>query len=96
MIALRDGGEITGLLLLSNRERALHFSYAELTFLTTLSSIASIAVKHATLYEQMYREARIDSLTNVYNYRYFVEDINDEFERCRSSSLALLYVDLAT
>ena len=42
----------------------------------------------------MYREARIDNLTNVYNYRYFVEEISEEFERCRSSSLALLYVDL--
>lgn len=94
MVAMRNGGEITGLLLISNRERNLRFSYAELTFLTTLSSIASIAVKHATLYEQMYREARIDNLTNVYNYRYFVEEINEEFERCRSSSLALLYVDL--
>lgn len=92
--ALKDGEDIVGLIMLSEKEKNAQYSYNELTFLETVSSIASIAVKNAGLYEQMYREARVDSLTGVYNYRFFVERINAEFEKCRNDSLALLYVDL--
>jgi diguanylate cyclase (GGDEF)-like protein/putative nucleotidyltransferase with HDIG domain len=94
LVALRDQKDITGLVLLSAKERGGTLSYAEVNFLTALSSVASIAVKNAGLYERVYREARIDSLTNVYNYRYFSEKVSAEFELCRNDSLALLYVDL--
>lgn len=92
--ALRDGEEIVGLLLLSGKDRNAKLSYNELNFLDMVLSIASIAVKNAGLYEQMYREARIDSLTEVYNYRYFVEKLNLDFKACQDDSLALVYVDL--
>lgn len=92
--ALKDGNEVVGLVLLSGKEKAGRFSYSETSFLETVVSIASIAVKNAGLYEQMYREARIDSLTDVYNYRYFVERVNQEYENCSNDSLALIYVDL--
>ncbi len=92
--ALKDGSDVVGLVLLSGKEKSNRFSYSETSFLETVVSIASIAVKNAGLYEQMYREARIDSLTGVYNYRYFVENINREYDRSGKDSLALIYVDL--
>ena len=94
MAALRDQEGLVGVVLLSRKDKSAHYSYAELSFLTTVSSITAIAVKNAALYEQVYREARVDSLTGVYNYRYFVEQIERQFEQCRSTSLALLYIDL--
>ena len=72
--AMRDGSEIVGLVLLSAKERGRDFNAAEIGFLETVCSIASIAMKNAALYEQMFREARIDSLTGVYNYRFYVDD----------------------
>ncbi|HBD86583.1 MAG TPA: hypothetical protein DC001_04070, partial [Clostridiales bacterium] len=42
----------------------------------------------------MYREARIDSLTDTYNYRFFTEHIRLEFEACKDDSLGLLYIDM--
>lgn len=91
---LRDGGDIVGLILLSEKEKSAGFTVSELAFLETVASITSIAVKNAGLYEKMYREARVDSLTRVYNYRFFVERLAEEFEGCRDDCLALLYVDL--
>ncbi|HHU22200.1 MAG TPA: diguanylate cyclase [Clostridiales bacterium] len=94
MVALRDNDKVIGLILLTEKEKGAGFTNSELSFLTAISSIASIAVKNASLYERIYQEARTDSLTGVYNYRCFVERIEEEFEACRNSSLALLYLDL--
>lgn len=92
--ALKDGDDIVGLILLSEKEKSAKYTYSELSFLETVSSIASIAVKNAGLYEQMYREARVDSLTGAYNYRYFVERINAEYDSCKGDNLALLFIDI--
>ncbi|MGI5936436.1 MAG: HD domain-containing phosphohydrolase [Oscillospiraceae bacterium] len=94
LVALRDNDKVIGLILLADKDKGLGFTNSELSFLTAVSSIASIAMKNASLYERIYQEARTDSLTGVYNYRCFMEKIEEEFEACRNSSLALLYLDL--
>lgn len=92
--AMRDGREIVGLVLLSAKERGRDFNAAEIGFLETVCSIASIAMKNAALYEQMFREARIDSLTGVYNYRFFVEKLDEQFHLYGRECLTLLYIDV--
>lgn len=92
--AMRDGDEIVGLLLLSAKERGRNFNAVEIGLLETVSSIASIAMKNAALYEKMFREARIDPLTGVYNYRFFVEQLEEQFLSCGRECLTLLYIDV--
>jgi len=92
--AMRDGREIVGLVLLSAKERGRDFNAAEIGFLETVCSIASIAMKNAALYEQMFREARVDSLTGVYNYRFFVEKLDEQFRLYGRECLTLLYIDV--
>ncbi len=92
--AMRDGEEIVGLALLSAKERGRSFNAVEIGFLETVNSIASIAMKNAALYEKMFREARIDPLTNVYNYRFFVEKLEEQFQACGRECLTLLYIDV--
>ena len=92
--AMRDGDEIVGLLLLSAKERGRNFNAVEIGFLETVSSIASIAMKNAALYEKMFREARIDPLTGVYNYRFFVEQLEEQFLSCGRECLTLMYIDV--
>lgn len=92
--AMRDGREIVGLVLLSAKDRGRDFNAAEIGFLETVCSIASIAMKNAALYEQMFREARIDSLTGVYNYRFFVEKLDEQFRLYGRECLTLLYIDV--
>ncbi len=94
VLSLKNNDEIVGLVLLSGKERHARYSYSELSFLSTIGSIAAIAVKNASLYEQVYREARIDVLTGVFNYKYFIERTEEEFKKAGNECLALLYVDI--
>lgn len=94
VLSLRNNDEIVGLVLLSGKERHAKYSYGEMSFLSTVGSIAAIAVKNASLYEQVYREARIDVLTGVFNYKYFVEKVDREYKKAGNNCLSLLYVDL--
>ena len=90
---IKDGDEIVGLVCLCGRGKGVSYSFAELSFLSVACSIASIALKNAVLYEQMFREARIDPLTGVNNYRSFVEKVKQEFDRAGQEPLALVYID---
>lgn len=94
VLALRDGEEIVGIILLSAKERGGAYTPSDLEFLDTVGSIASIAMKNAVLYERVYKEARTDSLTGLYNYKYFIEKVEEEFAACGADNLALIYLDL--
>lgn len=93
-IAMKDGEEVIGLILLSAKDHGKNYTYVEIGYLETISSVASIAMKNAGLYEKMFREARIDALTGVYNYRYFVEQEEEQFRLFRDSCLTLLFADV--
>ena len=93
IVPIKDQDEIVGLVFLCGRGKGVGYSFAELSFLSVACSIASIALKNAVLYEQMFREARIDPLTGVNNYRSFVERVGQEFENCGQDPLALIYID---
>jgi diguanylate cyclase (GGDEF)-like protein/putative nucleotidyltransferase with HDIG domain len=92
--AMRNGDEITGLILLPQRKNGKKFRCCETEYLETLSSVAAITMKNASLYEQMFREARIDSLTGAYNYRSFVEQEETQFRECRDDCISLLMADM--
>ena len=92
--AMKDGRQIVGLVLLSARDHRRPFTASEIAFLETVCSIASIAMKNAGLYEKMFREARIDPLTDAFNYRYFVELLEETFQTCGRECLTLAYVDV--
>ncbi len=92
--SLREKDDIIGIVGISEKERKSVFSGADVNNIRTACSIASIAIKNASLYEQMYREARIDSLTGVYNYRAFMEISEEMFEQYGSQALALIYINI--
>ncbi len=92
--ALRDGENITGLVLLTGKRRDGSFTYEELSFLDTVNSITSIAMKNASLYEQVYRESRVDGLTGVYNYKYFIEKADNIYKKYKGTFLSLLFLDV--
>ena len=62
--ALKDGSSVVGLLLLAEKEKGVGYTYADFSFLSTVSAIASIAIKNAALYEQVSeREHLFSSMT---------------------------------
>ena len=62
--ALKDGKSVVGLLLLAEKEKGMGYTYADVSFLNTVSAIASIAIKNAALYKQVAeREHLFSSMT---------------------------------
>lgn len=72
--AIKDGSEVVGLLLLAEKERNAAYTYADFSFINTVSSIASIAIKNAALYKQVAeREHLFSSMTEFIPYVIFIK-----------------------
>lgn len=95
MVPLKCDSELVGVLLLAERPgRNRSYSNEDITFLDSVESIVTIAIKNANLYETVYREARTDSLTGLLNRKYFFEQLERELTSCKNASLALLILNL--
>lgn len=88
-VGLKDGNQLAGIILLAGRGMKNHIGYNDIQILSSITSVASIAIKNARLYEQAYIEARTDELTGLLNRKYFYEVLNREFDKNRDGSLAL-------
>ena len=91
---LKDEDELIGIVLLSGKERGNNFTFDDVSFLASVDSIGSIAVKNSKLYEKVYYEARTDELTGLLNRKYFYETIQDEYEKHKDHSLALVILNI--
>lgn len=93
LLPLKDGDDLAGLVLLGGRDRKgkLRAGYSEedIIFLNSIESVSSIAVKNSRLYEKAYEEARTDELTGLLNRKHFYEALEEMYEKCSRSSLAL-------
>ncbi len=90
-LPLKDNEELVGIVMLSEKEgKRKRFGTDDLSFLNSIESVTSIAVKNSRLYERAYQEARTDELTGLLNRKCFYEILEESYERCRRSSLALL------
>ncbi|MGB4659563.1 MAG: histidine kinase N-terminal 7TM domain-containing protein, partial [Mobilitalea sp.] len=87
-VPLRDDRGMIGIVLLSEKEKKSKYTYKEISFLDSVNSIGSIAVKNSQLFEQVYLEARTDDLTGLLNRKYFYEILNIEYEKNKGGSLA--------
>ena len=93
-VGLKDGDDVIGVLLLTNKPKHANYSYDDLSFLESVESIASIAVKNAKLYQKAYDEARTDALTGLLNRRYFYEELEAQFQTSGEAPLALVILNL--
>ena len=93
-IPLNDDDTLVGVVAVSLPAGKRNFSFDDLSFLSSISSICSIAVKNSRLYEQAYYEARTDEMTGLYNRKYFYEILEKEYSRCEGRSLALIVFNM--
>ena len=68
--------------------------YDEVELISNITSVASIAIKNARLYENACLEARTDEMTGLLNRKYFYEVLNEEFEKNKEASLALAIINV--
>ncbi|WKY46509.1 diguanylate cyclase [Eubacteriaceae bacterium ES3] len=94
LVALTDGPELVGMILLADRVGRKSYSYNEINFLASINSIASIAVSNSRLYEKACREAQTDELTGLLNRKYFYETLKEVFENKKDQSLALVMFNI--
>ncbi len=86
--------ELVGIGLFTKKMKDKPYTQGELIFLESSASIASIAMKNASLYETIKREAQVDGLTGIYNRKYFIEHFNRDFEMCREDAISLVFINL--
>jgi diguanylate cyclase (GGDEF)-like protein len=74
------------------------FSASAEEFIETISGQAAIAIENARLYTQAQELAIHNGLTGIYNYRYFMKQLDEEIKRAerygRSVSLMMIDIDL--
>lgn len=79
--ALKDGNSVLGLMLLSEKEKSAEYEFSDFSYMNTVSSIASIAIKNALLYKQVAeREHLFSSMTGFIPNVILIKPANgDEF-----------------
>ncbi len=74
-----------------------HYSDSNLDFLSIVSNIASLALENIRQYATIEKLSYTDSMTGVFNYRYFYKRLNEEILRAkrfnRDLSLVILDID---
>ena len=95
IVPLVSGGRGIGVLVLSHRSVAA-FSQRELTLMQTVGAQIAAAIDVAELHERLKRAANTDALTDLHNYRYFYDRLEEEIARAerRSAPLAVAFFDL--
>ena len=86
-------GELIGLTLLSPKQNKKPYAYSEISFLESVASIVSIAIKNAELYKTIQEEARLDPLTNLLNRRHFTNAFEQLFTQHKQSVLTLVLIN---
>lgn len=90
-LPLKDNDDLVGIVMLSEKDRKRSgFGLDDISFLNSLESVSSIAVKNSRLYERAYREARTDELTGLLNRKCFYETLDEMCQKCSRSSMALI------
>lgn len=98
LVPLRDpqGGEVIGVLALFGRPDGRPFSSSDLETLRSLASQASVAIENVRLHRATEQASVTDSLTGLWNLRYFEQRVEEEVERASrfGHDLGLLVADL--
>ncbi len=97
-IPLKYNSKLIGILLMCNKDIRSIKDIENVEQLSMVCVTASIAISNARLYEKAKTEAQMDSVTSVYNYRYFMDKlISVSSERKKgSTAVCLIGLDMFT
>lgn len=93
-VGISDGQDFIGVILLSAKSNGRRYTQKDISFLTSINSVASIAIKNSRLYEAAYEEARRDYLTGVANRKCFYEMMQTCCTQRRHSYGTLLIINV--
>lgn len=94
-LPLKNNDELVGIVMIGGKDKkGKEFSLEDMSFLNSIESVTSIAVKNSRLYERAYLEARTDELTGLLNRKCFYETLDETCEKCRRTSMALVIFNI--
>jgi diguanylate cyclase (GGDEF)-like protein/putative nucleotidyltransferase with HDIG domain len=94
IVPVKSRNELTGMILLSSKESNRPYILDDLDLLTYLGTSTGVAFDNARLYANAQAEATTDSLTKLYNHRYFLRALSEQIDQLGSNELSLLLIDL--
>jgi len=93
-IPLKYNLDLIGIVLLSSKDNTTKMNPDDLNMVATLCATASIAISNARMFEKAQQEAIVDSLTNVYNHRYFLDQLQKNTRDLRSQIVSLIILNI--
>lgn len=91
ILPFRDDVQLIGFAIFSRKQTGKEYSYAELSFLESVVSVASIALKNASLYCKIESEALLDPLTGLLNRRTLNKRLEEQFQKKASPITVILF-----
>ena len=85
---------LVGITIMTPKTDGKPYSFNEISFMESTAAILSVALKNASLYSSLQREARIDSLTGLYNRSYFTQCALKEFELAKHDVISYMIFNL--
>ncbi len=92
IIPMKSRNDLIGMLMLTRKENNNAYTLDDLDLLTYLGASTAVAFDNARLYARAQSEALTDSLTKLYNHRYFCKALPEQL--AKAAELSLLLVDL--
>lgn len=94
--AIRIENKTAFILMVKEKTDKSQYTDSNLDFLSVISNIVSLALEKIKQYSTIEKLSYTDSMTGVYNYRYFYKRLNEEVLRAKrfDRSLALVILDI--
>jgi diguanylate cyclase (GGDEF)-like protein len=89
------GTHVNGVMVISSYHHNA-FNQSDLELLNNIAQRAALALDNAHHHELVQQEARLDSLTRVYNHGYFIKSLREKAEECalQKQQLSLIMLDI--
>jgi diguanylate cyclase (GGDEF)-like protein/putative nucleotidyltransferase with HDIG domain len=96
LVGIRKQGEVIGILLLPKKTSGDPYSDDDRELLTTLANEVAVSIYNAQIYSEVKRQAILDELTKLYNFRFFHEILDKEIARSKRThqNFSVIYLDL--
>ncbi|MDD4334910.1 MAG: diguanylate cyclase [Desulfotomaculaceae bacterium] len=94
IIPIKSRNDLIGILLLARKNNLTAYTLDDLDLLTYLGASTAVVFDNARLFSRAQADAQTDSLTGLYNHRYFHKALLEQVKKIGSAELSLLMLDL--
>lgn len=94
IIPIKSRDDLIGMLMLTEKDNNSAYNLDDLELLAYLGSSTAVVFDNARLYSRAQSEALTDSITKLYNHRYFRKALKEQIKKVGSGELSLLMIDL--